>query len=82
MFNPQVCKLKPGSSFLKPRVDYRNSQNIFLSFENVGCDFFFPLVHFVTFLETSYGMEEATFGHLALWAFLASISHGEIVRLI
>jgi len=35
-------------------VNHNNFQNIFLSFKNVGFDFFFLLVHLIAFLEASW----------------------------
>jgi len=45
------AQTKIESPLWKLLVDYWNCQNIFLSLKNVGLDFFFLLIHLVTFLE-------------------------------
>jgi len=45
-------KLKNRNLLSKLIVDYRNFQNIFLSFKNVGHDSFFLSIHFIALLET------------------------------
>jgi len=68
-----VSKLKIESSLWKPTVDYSNFHDIFLSFQNVGHDFFFLLRQFLTFLEASemtistpIDLEAPTFGHVGI----------------